>query len=292
MTPLAAPQLLTALTLAVGLFGLLIGSFLNVVVYRVPAGLSIVSPPSACPGCGAQIRPGDNVPVLSWLLLRGKCRACREPISARYPLVELGTGLAFAIVTVWLVVLVSTGGVSTSSASGDGSTSAVVANVLMLLAYLYLAAISIALALIDIDTHRLPNAIVLPSYVVAAVLLAASGLMAQDFDALLWTAIGGIAMWMAYFVMAFIYPAGMGFGDVKLAGVLGLYLGFLGLGPLLVGAFAAFVLGGIFAVVLLITKRAGRKSGIPFGPWMLLGAWLGIFWGDAIWQGYLGLIGL
>lgn len=286
MTPLAAPQLVVALTLAVGVFGLLIGSFLNVVVYRVPAGLSIVSPPSACPGCGAQIRPGDNVPVLSWLLLRGKCRACREPISARYPLVELGTGLAFAIVTVWLVVLVST-----SSTSGDGGVETV-ANVLMLLAYLYLAAISIALALIDIDTHRLPNAIVLPSYIVAAVLLAASGLLAQDFDALLWAVIGGMAMWMAYFVMAFIYPAGMGFGDVKLAGVLGLYLGFLGLGPLLVGAFAAFVLGGVFAVGLLVTKRAGRKSGIPFGPWMLAGAWLGIFWGDAIWQGYLGMIGL
>lgn len=284
---IASPQLLVTLALAVGVFGLLIGSFLNVVVYRVPNGMSIVSPPSACPDCGTEIRAGDNVPVLSWLLLRGKCRACREPISARYPLVELGTGLAFAAVTVWLVV-------STSSTSGvsTGSTSGLIASILMLVAYLYLAAISIALALIDIDTHRLPNAIVLPSYVVAAVLLAASGLLNQDFDALLWAAIGCVALWMAYFAMAFIYPAGMGFGDVKLAGLLGMYLGFLGLGPLLIGAFAAFLLGGLFAVGLVITKRASRKSGIPFGPWMLLGAWVGILWGDALWQGYLGLIGL
>lgn len=298
---IASPQLLITLALAVGLFGLLIGSFLNVVVYRVPNGLSIVSPPSACPGCGAEIRAGDNVPVLSWVLLRGKCRECREPISARYPLVELGTGIAFALVTVWLVVSTSsTNGsgstsadvVSTSSTSAAGSTGGVIAGVLMLVAYLYLAAISIALALIDIDTHRLPNTIVLPSYVVAAVLLAASGLLRQDFDALLWAAIGCVALWMAYFAMAFIYPAGMGFGDVKLAGLLGMYLGFLGLGPLLIGAFAAFLLGGLFALGLVITKRASRKSGIPFGPWMLLGAWVGILWGDALWQGYLGLIGL
>lgn len=291
---IASPQLIIALALAVGLFGLLIGSFLNVVVYRVPNGLSIVSPPSACPGCGGQIRPRDNIPVLSWLLLRGKCRQCREPISARYPLVELGTGLAFAAVTVWVVD-------STSSTSGISLIEPglsliepveITAGILMLIAYLYLAAISIALALIDADTHRLPNVIVMPSYLVAAALLSASALLAGGLEALLLAAIGGASMWAFYFALAFFYPAGMGLGDVKLAGLLGIYLGFLGIGPLLVGAFGAFLLGGVYALILIWMKRAGRKSGIPFGPWMLLGAWLGILAGEGLWGGYLGLIGL
>ncbi|WP_199922325.1 prepilin peptidase [Microterricola viridarii] len=180
---IASPQLVVALAVAVGAFGLLIGSFLNVVVYRVPNGQSIVSPPSACPGCGMQIRPIDNIPVVSWLLLGGKCRQCREPISARYPLVELGTGLAFAAITLWVVV-------STSSTNGSDSNRGAIAGAMMLVAYLYLAAVSIALALIDADTHRLPNVIVMPSYLVAAVLLTASALFSGDFEALLLAIIG------------------------------------------------------------------------------------------------------
>ena len=127
--------------------GLAIGSFLNVVIWRVPRHESIVSPPSHCPGCDVPIAPRDNVPVLSWLVLRGRCRHCRNPISARYPLVELATGVLFALM-VWRFGLAWE-----------------------LPAYLYLAAIAVALALIDIDVHRLPNAIVLPSYPVMAVLL-------------------------------------------------------------------------------------------------------------------------
>jgi leader peptidase (prepilin peptidase)/N-methyltransferase len=99
-------------------------------------------------------------------------------------------------------------------------------------------------------------------------------------------------MYVAYFLMAIAYPGGMGFGDVKLAGVLGLFLAWLGWGELLVGAFAAFVLGGVFSIILLAFRRAGRKSGIPFGPWMLAGAWVGIFLGDSIFAGYLSLFGL
>src|SRR5450830_2175470 len=134
--------------LCVVVVGLLIGSFLNVVVWRVPRGESIVTPPSACPRCGHPIRARDNVPVLSWLLLRGRCRDCGEPISRRYPLVEAATGAAFGL-TAWHF------GVSWA-----------------LPAYLFLAGISVALALIDLDTKRLPNAIVLPSYPVAILLLA------------------------------------------------------------------------------------------------------------------------
>lgn len=272
------------LVVSVGFLGLIIGSFLNVVVYRVPNGLSIVSPPSACPRCGAGIRSYDNIPVVSWLVLRGKCRDCRTSISARYPLVELGMGLSFAAVTLWLVPA----GTPVVSATGTEITS----RILVLIAFIYLAAVSIALALIDLDAHRLPDVIVLPSYVVGAVLLGASSLIDGDFGSLMRAIIGMAALWLAYFLMALAYPGGMGLGDVKLAGVLGLFLGFLGWGPLAIGAFAAFLLGGIFGIFLMAAKRANRKSGIPFGPWMLVGAWVGVFFGSAVWDGYLALVGL
>jgi leader peptidase (prepilin peptidase)/N-methyltransferase len=268
------------------LVGCLIGSFLNVVIYRVPQGLSIVMPPSACPACGHRVRGWDNVPVLSWLILGGKCRDCRAPISLRYPLVELGTSLLFALVAVWASAGISDG----SAMSMDGVDVAEYG--LRLAAFLYLAAVSIALALIDLDTHRLPNKIVLPAYIVGAVLLGAAALLAGDLERLLGAGIGLAAMWLAYFLMAILYPGGMGFGDVKLAGVLGLFLGWLSWGPLIVGSFAAFLLGGVFALVLLASKRVTRKGGIPFGPWMLAGAWVGIFAGDTIWYGYLALFGL
>lgn len=271
-----------AIAVAVGGVGLAIGSFLNVVTYRVPLGISVARPPSACPTCGEQIRPRDNVPVLSYLLLRGRCRGCRSRISARYPLVEAGTGLFFA-----LIALAFSAPLLASS-----GTQSVVSSVLTLTAYLYLAAVSVALALIDVDTHRLPNAIVLPSYAVGGVLLSASVAVGGDpgrlGSALLGLGIAGAG----YAVLWFVYPAGMGLGDVKLAGALGLFLGFLGWGPLIVGLFTPFLLGGFFAIGLVLFRRAGRKTGIPFGPWMLAGAWIGILGGNALWDGYLSLIGL
>ncbi|THG30429.1 prepilin peptidase [Glaciibacter flavus] len=265
-------ELTVPLIIIAGVLGLVIGSFLNVVVWRVPRGESIAHPPSACPKCHTPIAARDNIPVVSWLLLRGKCRTCGEPISARYPLVEAGTALAFVLVAL--------------GAAFNVYAWAVVP------AFLYLAAISIALALIDLDTHTLPNAIVLPSYIVMAVLLTLAALLTGDWGALLQATIGGVALFLFYLLLAFIYPAGMGLGDVKLAGVLGLALGWMGWPALIVGAFAAFLLGGVFAIGLLIARKAGRKSGIPFGPWMLAGAWVGIFFGDAIGTGYFELVGL
>ena len=271
-----------AILVVAGVLGLAIGSFLNVVIYRVPAGKSIVSPPSACPNCGAGIRRRDNVPVLSWLILRGKCRDCGAPISPRYPLVEGFTALAFVAVAALLAPAI------------DSATDVqqLVAALLVLVAYLYLAAVSIALALIDIDVHRLPNTIVLPSYVVGGVLLAGAAILSGEFTHLIGAAIAAAALFVAYFLLRFAYPRGMGFGDVKLAGVLGLYLGWIGLGAVVVGAFAPFVIGGLFAIALLIARRANRKSRIPFGPWMLLGAWVGIVAGETIFAGYLRVVGL
>lgn len=270
-----------------GIFGALIGSFLNVVIYRIPAGRSIVSPPSTCGRCGGRIRPFDNIPVLSWFVLRGECRDCKAPISPRYPMVELGTAVFFAVVALWVFSTVDFGrGIVTTA------TNNLPAELILLVAFLYLAAISVALAMIDLDTHTLPNKILLPAYPVGAVLLTAAALLAGEPERLLSAVIGAGALFGLYLALALISPGGMGLGDVKLAGVLGLYLGYLGWAPLVVGAFGAFLLGGVFGLILMVTRRAGRRSSIPFGPWMLLGAWIGAFFGDPIASGYLTLFGL
>lgn len=266
--------------------GLLIGSFLNVVAWRIPRGESVVTPGSHCPNCDAPIRPWDNIPLLSWLILRGKCRDCSAPISVRYPLIELATALAFAGTT-WLAL---TGIIGVDPAAQPGPWWLPVT--LTTTAYLYLAAISIALIIIDIEHHRLPNAIVLPSYLVGVLLLTGASLTAGDYGALLRAAIGMAALFGGYLAVALIRPGGMGFGDVKLAGVLGLYMAWVGWGALAVGTFAAFLLGGLYAIALLLTRRAGRTSAIPFGPWMIGGAWIGIAFGAHIWTGYLASFGI
>jgi leader peptidase (prepilin peptidase)/N-methyltransferase len=266
----------------IGVFGLLIGSFLNVVTYRVPLKKSIVSPPSACGNCGHVIRWYDNIPIVSWVLLRARCRDCGSRISIRYPLVELGTAVFFALVALLFLPPVVRA----------AAPPTVWADVLTLVAYLYFASISVALALIDLDVRRLPNAIVLPAYLVATVLLAASATLSGDYGALVRAAIGGVALGLTYLLMAVIAPGGMGFGDVKLAGVLGIFLGWVGWGALVVGSIAAFLLGGIFGIILILARRGGRKTAIPFGPWMLLGAWCGIAAGGPIWASYLASFGL
>jgi leader peptidase (prepilin peptidase)/N-methyltransferase len=264
------------------MFGLLIGSFLNVVAYRVPIGMSVVAPPSACPGCGTPIAARDNVPLLSWVLLRGACRHCRMPISVRYPLVEAATGIVFAVAALPFLPRVTTAADPRIALAGG----------LELVAYLYLAAISVALAVIDLDVRRLPDAIVLPSYAVAAALLVAVDLLRGDAAKLPLVVIGGAGSFLFYYLLRVLKPGGMGLGDVKLAGVLGLYLGQAGLAQLLVGTFAAFVLGGVAGIALILARRSTRRSTIPFGPWMLGGAWIGILAGAPLADAYLRLIGV
>lgn len=266
----------------IGVLGAAIGSFLNVVIHRVPLGVSVVAPPSACPACAAPVRAYDNIPILSWFLLRGRCRDCGAAFSVRYALIELLTALAFAGLTVLYLpaVLDAT------------TTTATIAASLVLGAMLWFAAISIALAAIDVDTHRLPDAIVLPSYAVAAAVLGAAAILGVDLESAARAAAGAGILFAGYLTLALISPRGMGMGDVKLAGVIGLMLGFAGWAPLIVGTMAAFVLGGIVGIALIVTRRARRNTGIPFGPWMLGGAWVGILLGEPIAQGYLALFGL
>ena len=261
------------------LLGLVIGSFLNVVIYRVPAGVSLVAPASACPQCGHSIRARDNVPVISWVLLGARCRDCRARIPIRYPAVELGTAAVFSLVA-WAV----------AGQSQPASLGAV--QVLELVAFLYLGAISIALAVIDLDVRRLPNAIVLPSYLVGGALLTLAAVLAGEPQRLAVAGIGALASIVFYGILWFVKPGGMGLGDVKLAGVLGMYLGYLGWAQLAVGVAGAFLLGGVFGIVLMLLGRAGRKTAVPFGPWMLLGAWIGIAAGAPVAAGYLDMVGL
>jgi len=266
---IASQSLPAALLVAVSAgFGLIIGSFLNVVIIRVPQGRSVVTPRSACPTCEQPISGFDNIPVLSWLLLRGRSRCCGEPISPRYPMVEALTGLAFGLVAGW------------KGWSWE------------LPGLLYLAAVGIALAVIDYDVKRLPDAIVLPSYPVAAVLLALAAGAQEHPWSLVGMAVGAAAVWSFYFLLVLIYPAGMGFGDVKLGGLLGLYLGWYGWEETVVGGFTAFVLGAVVGIVAMLFLGATRKSAIPFGPFMIVGAWFGLVQGSALVEGYLRLSGL
>lgn len=260
----------TYVVVVLGVLGLLVGSFLNVVVWRVPRGESVVHPPSACPRCGARVRPWDNVPVVAWLVLRGRCRDCGEPISARYPLVEGLTGLLFAGVALRLVV-------ATDLAWAVP-------------AYLYLVAIGVALALIDLDVRRLPDAIVLPSFPVLAVLLAVASAGLGDWAALLRALVGGVGLFVLYFGLMLVKEGAMGYGDVKLAGLLGAALAWLGWPVLATGAFGGFLVGGLFSIGLIVAGRGSLASRIPFGPWMVLGAFLGVAVGDQAWQAYVGLL--
>lgn len=253
-----------------GILGLAIGSFLNVVIYRVPAGESVVHPPSRCPNCGATIRNRHNVPVLGWFVLSGKCYDCKAPISARYPIVELITGLLFGAVT-WRILDLGLGEA--------------------LPAYLYFAAIGVALTMIDVDHKRLPDKIVLPSWIVLAALLTIAAAASGDWDALARAGIGAGALFVLYFTLAFIYPAGMGMGDVKLAFILGGVLAYLSWRAFGVGAFGGFLLGSLGGIAVLATGRGNRKTAIPFGPYMIAAALLAIFVANPIAQWYLDLIG-
>lgn len=250
-----------------GLLGLAIGSFLNVVAHRVPAGESVVSPPSACPQCGHLVRARHNVPVVGWLVLRGRCYDCAEPIGARYPLVELGTGLVFVLV-------------ATRWGADD-------VDLRVLPAYLVFAAIGIALALIDLDVRRLPDGIVLPSYPVLGVLLVVGG----DGAALVRAAEGTVALAAFFFVIWYVAPGGMGFGDVKLSGLVGGMTAYLSWGTFLVGAFLGFLLGAVAGLMLMAGGRAGRRTALPFGPFMVLGAWAAILGAGHLGDFYLDSIG-
>ena len=251
-----------------GVGGLVFGSFLNVVVHRVPRQESIVRPASRCPSCGHELSVADNIPVFSWLLLRGRCRYCREPISARYPAAELLTAAVWMLAVLRRDQLVPPG-----TTSGQDW---------QLLAFLPFLWVLVALSLIDLEHKILPNKIVYPSVVIGVPLLAITAGMGPGLDAWVRALLGGVAGAAGFLLVALISPAGMGMGDVKLAGLIGLFLGYLGWGRLVVAFFAAFAIGAVVGIALMITGKAGRKTAIPFGPFMALGAVISALAGQSL----------
>lgn len=238
------------------LFGAIIGSFLNVVIWRLPRGESLASPGSRCPHCGEPVRFYDNVPIVSWLVLRGRCRHCGYPISARYPLVEALTAALAALVPIAL--------------GADEDVWIGFALVLIL----------VPLTFIDLDHRILPNKITYPAVPLAIGLTAAF-----DSEHLLAHLIAGAAAFAFLFTAAWFYPQGMGVGDVKLAGVLGLFLGRAVAPALLVAFLAGSVVG--LGVIAVKGVKAGRKTAIPFGPFLALGGLVGLYVGEDIVDWYL-----
>jgi leader peptidase (prepilin peptidase)/N-methyltransferase len=243
------------------LFGLAIGSFLTVVVDRVPKKESIVSPRSRCPYCGAEIRTRDNFPVLSWLLLHGRCRNCRARIPARYPLLEAGTaasfaGVAIAYPRVYVIV--------------------------MLCAF---CAVMLAVGAIDLEHKIIPNKITYPAFPAFALVVVVGWAVGQDLDPVR-ASIGALAYGGAFLLIAIIAPRGLGMGDVKLTALIGLVMGSLGLRYVGVAAGAAVLLGGVGGILALLAGR-GRKSAIPFGPFLTAGALVAVFWGERVADWYL-----
>ena len=249
----------TVMLAVVGLFGLALGSFLNVVIARVPAGRSLVHPGSACPGCSAPLTWYDNIPVLSFVMLRGRCRACGMQISWRYPVVE----------TVTAAVLVM------AYAAFGPSVDFLVACVLL--------PALVALTAIDLDHQMIPDAITLPGILIGLVVNLTTRRISW-LDSVIGMLLGG----GLFLVIILVSRGGMGGGDLKLGAMLGAFLGWK---ALLVALFVAIVLGGVIGAVLLATGRRGRKDPIPFGPFLAAGGAMALFWGERVFSWWMGGFG-
>jgi leader peptidase (prepilin peptidase)/N-methyltransferase len=239
-------------------FGLLIGSFLTVVTERVPNGESIVAPGSRCGACGLRLGPLDLVPVFSWLFLGGKCRRCRTSIGIEPLVLELGTASLFVAMTLKFEDSIET------------------------VAFCVLAAGLLALSWIDLRIKRLPREITYTTLALGAPLLVIAALV-RDEPRRIWTMVLGAALALAFMWLVHIAAkGGMGDGDVRLSPLLGAYLGWLGLPYVPVGLFLAFLFGSIVGVGAMVVGRAGRKTAIPFGPFLALGTLVAVFVGRAI----------
>jgi leader peptidase (prepilin peptidase)/N-methyltransferase len=247
-----------------GLFGLVVGSFLNVVIHRVPEKQSVVRPRSRCPRCGTTLKPWDNVPVVSWLLLHGRCRNCRGAISIRYPLVEVATAALFVAAALRL---------------GDDDLAA-------LPAFLVVFAALLAISAVDLERFIVPNRILYPALFIAAPLLVVAAVIDGEWSSLRDAALGGALAWVLLFAIHMASPKGMGFGDVRLAGLIGMLLGWLSIGHVLLGLFLAFLTAALVGVGLMLTGVRGRKDRVPFGPFLALGAIAAVFVGGPILSWY------
>lgn len=246
--------------------GLIFGSFATAAAHRIPRNESFVSGRSRCPNCGATITAVENIPVFSWLFLRGKCRHCKNPISPRYPLTELTSGVLFAL-SAWKF--------------GYSAETVVYAAFFWGL---------LVLTLIDLEFKLLPNKVVFPMFIAGWIGLAVAALVDGDADRLLDAAMGAAIFGGFFFVVVLIVPHGMGGGDIKLAFVLGTFIGYVDApGVVLVGMFLSFFLGAVIGATIALVQGGSRKTQIPFGPYLALGSTVAIFWGSALKDAYLGI---
>jgi leader peptidase (prepilin peptidase) / N-methyltransferase len=249
--------------LAAGL-GLIFGSFATAVAYRVPRKESLGGR-SRCPECGAMISAAENIPLFSYLALRGRCRQCGARIHWRYPLIELFSAILFVAAVLRF----------------DPTFRAVV--------YAALFWVLLVLTAVDLEHKLLPNRIIYPAFVAGWVFLTALALVEGTPRALIDAAIGALIFGGFFFLVAFIYPAGMGMGDTKFGFVLGTFLGYLGgFGLVLLGMFVSFLVGGIVGIAVMVITGGGRKMQIPFGPFMAVGTIVTIFCGEGLLDLYLG----
>jgi leader peptidase (prepilin peptidase) / N-methyltransferase len=246
------------LLLVCGLFGLVIGSFLNVVIWRVPRHESVVTPGSHCPSCDTPLGALENIPVVSWVALRGRCRHCGAHISARYPLVELLTA------GLWVAMAARFG------AAWD------------LPPYLVLVSGLVALSMIDLDLFLLPNRIMYPTGITMTALFGLAAVLDGAGDQLLRALLCGAVAFLVFFVIHVISPRGMGFGDVRLSLVLGIALGWLSWRHVYLGLFLGFLLGAVVGVALIATGVKTRKDHVPFGPFLAAGAVIAILAGGEL----------
>jgi leader peptidase (prepilin peptidase)/N-methyltransferase len=244
--------------LIVFVFGLIIGSFCNVVIYRLPHGKSIVTPGSQCRSCGNSICPWDNIPVLSYVLLRGRCRFCKEPISARYPAVELASGILYVLL--WYKLGLS----------------------LPFVFYGLLTSVLVVVALIDLDHKIIPNIITLPGLAIGLG-LSVWGLPITPLASVLGLLVGGTL----FYLIAIVSKGGMGGGDIKLIAMIGAFLGWQGA---LFTIFSGALLGSLVGMMLMLLGKKGRKDKVPFGPFLSCGAILFMLSGDDLIQWYLNLL--
>ncbi len=232
------------------IIGLVVGSFLNVVIYRVPRGESIVTPPSRCPRCGHRLSAWENIPVVSFLALRARCRACHQPISWRYPLVELLAGVAFAALALRY------------------------SNPLLLTGLCIFAAVLIAEAIIDLDTRKLPRRVIYIATPLSLAFLLGDALYSSNSRMAVDAALGAVLAGAVFGVIHLIAPRSMGFGDVRFAAYIGINLGFLGIAAVVYFLYGAFIFGALFGVAFALFKSKTLKVAIPFGPFMALAALL------------------
>lgn len=257
------------------LLGVVLGSFLNALAYRLPRKESLMTR-SHCTTCGKQITAWENIPILSWLVLRGKCSKCKEPISIQYPLIELGTGLIFAAL-MWAAIQIA------DPISNVGATLLVAA------AFFTFAFVGVLVSLIDLKSMRIPTKAVWLGLLISAIFVGLYTVVTGNWERAVTAIVCALALGAVYFIIWLVKPNALGFGDVRLVTYAGFVLGFVSVGATVFGFFVPWVLAMLWLIPSLVARKRSRKDQVPFGPWIVLGTVVALTVGDIVVKWYLTL---